>query len=98
MCREGWQVHHSPVFYAACKRQLLRGIGIAPKIAVKFLFDTVSLHSEQHQECVMESHLTVSCEVFTGIDGILAGVSGKLIDCRQKYCFDDIRVFHNVPP
>lgn len=75
-----------------------RGIRGAAEITVKFLFDTVSLHGEEHHQGVMEPHLPVPGEVPAGVDGILPRVSGDLVDCRQQQSFDNIRIFHKVPP
>ncbi len=60
------------------------GIRGASKITVKLIFDTVGLHGEKHHQGVMESHLPVPGEVPAGVDGILLGVSGNFIDCRQE--------------
>ena len=70
----------------------------AAEITVKFLFDTVSLHGEEHQQGVMEPHFPVSGEVPARVDGILPRIGGDFVDCRQEQSFDDIRIFHKVPP
>ena len=54
----------------------------AAEITVKFLFDTVSLHCEEHHQGVMEPHFPVPGEVPAGVDGILFRIGGDLVNCR----------------
>lgn len=69
----------------------------AAKITIKFLFDTISLHGEEHHKYVMEPHLSVPSEVLAGVNDILSRVGGDLVDCRKQQGFNNIRNFHNMP-
>ena len=70
----------------------------AAEITVKLFFGTVSFHGKEHHHCIMEPHFPVPGEVPARVDGILSRVSGDFSDCQQKQIFDDIRIFHKVPP
>ena len=52
-------------------------------VSIEFLLDTVSLHGKEHHDGVMETHLPVSGEVLSGLDRVLARISGDFIKCRE---------------
>lgn len=57
----------------------------AAEITVKFLFDTVSLHCEEHHQGVMEPHFPVPGKSLTGLMAYFSGSAGiSLTAARSK--------------
>ena len=71
-----------------------RSGGSSAEVPVEFLPDAVSLQGKEHHEGVMESHLSVSGEILSWIDRVLAWIGGDFIERREQHRLDHVRMLH----